>query len=211
MAKTAYLCVQRSPEMRPSMGEVFGLWFFKFSCSEKCSSRNVYELLSVWGIHGNIFTRMLLCFTVKHAVHTVHAPPFSIHTLHVSIIYIYILFLDVLPIFLTRSSTFVNGSYQGGALSWSRKWPCPAFGRAICTSLCKAIRMIMVHIFYAPLFSLYMIQSLLYGCFGSWKSSLGLYIYINLNTKIGTYGSYNMQSCTLSNGTSEQKICLSCC
>ncbi|KAH8509003.1 hypothetical protein H0E87_010949 [Populus deltoides] len=25
MAKTAYLCVQRSPEMRPSMGEVFGL------------------------------------------------------------------------------------------------------------------------------------------------------------------------------------------
>jgi hypothetical protein len=89
MAKTAYLCVQRSPEMRPSMGEVFGLWFFKFSCSEKCLSRNVYELLSVWGFHGNIFTRMLLCFTVKHAVHTVHAPPFSIHTLHVSIIYIY--------------------------------------------------------------------------------------------------------------------------
>jgi hypothetical protein len=91
--------------------------------------------------------------------------------------YIYILFLHVFPIFLTRSSTFVNGSYQGGALSWSRKWLCPAFGGAICTSLCKAIRMIMVHIFYAPLFSLFMIQSLLYGCFGSWKSSLGLYIY----------------------------------
>lgn len=39
MAKTSFMCIQRNPELRPSMGEVTDLYFHFYASAEICLSR----------------------------------------------------------------------------------------------------------------------------------------------------------------------------